>query len=402
MGSVRGDAHAGRLLLSAAGIAKLSVQSLATKTVKTYTSAGNKFLSFWEWHSGQPRLASFDKLPVSASSEWITSAFVAWAVDVDGIAPESARNYVMGVRTLFKLMGRGRLLSVMKDSLPSLVITGAKNAYPERRAPAKRAVTVAIVRRVVRWVRYGSDWPPLVRALFAALMLIDITTGHRMAELLYDRDVQLGSTIGAFQSISSDADFQPASLARAMQQQHQGPWALTTFDTKTRKRGEPFLSVIVNVGAAPDMCPATALREYWGARVTYAGIRASWSQDSLMFVDETGQPMSTHRFRKLFHSALDEAGIEDGETFTPHGMRVGAATALAAVGIPADVRAAIIGWAATANTGNVTMLSRYTRLSLETVVRAQRAIILLGEPVTQLELTTAAQRARPKRVQFHQ
>ena len=118
-----------------------------------------------------------------------------------------------------------------------------------------------------------------------------------------------------------------------------------------------------------------------------------------MFVDDTGQTMSTHKFRKLFHSALDEAGIEDGETFTPHGMRVGAATALAVVGIPADVRAAIIGWAATAKAGNATMLSRYTRMSLETVVRAQRAIIL-AEPVTLLELTTAAQRARPKRVQF--
>ena len=57
----------------------------------------------------------------------------------------------------------------------------------------------AIVRGVVRWVRHSSDWPPLVWALFLVLMLIDVTTGHRLAKLRYDRDVQLGSTIGTVQ-----------------------------------------------------------------------------------------------------------------------------------------------------------------------------------------------------------
>ena len=368
------------------------LHSLSGKTFSTYASATAKFLTFYAWFTGQPAFESLDLLPASATSAPVASAFIAWAVSINGMSPEGARSYYNGVRTMFKLVGLGPLLPVMKGSIIALVIRGAKNAFPERRALPKRAVTTDIITPVLDWVRLRSPWSPLTRAFFTAIALIDVTTGHRLAELLYDNKVQLGATIGSFHSIDTSPRFDTETLPQAMLHSHRGPWTLTTFDMKNRKRCDPFISVVVNVDDCPALCPATALRNYWGLRASHAGVNAGWTTDSHFFVDDRGKPWTTDRFRVLFTQALSAAGIPDPRSYTPHGMRVGLSSTMAALDIPADLRASIIGWAAAQSAGNTTMLSRYTRLSLERVLSTIRAVVT-SAPVTLLEHTTATRRA---------
>ncbi len=375
----------------------LSLASLAPSSSASYASAGRQFLSFWAYFTSSYVLSSFSSLPPEAATDAVLAAFVSWMAVEKKLAPASCRSYLLAVRSLLRLAGRGSSLPIHGGSTADRCLTGVSRIFnADRSRPPRSPLTVSILSRLKAWLANNLSpntnpctWPHFSRLLFFAVLTCSFAAGLRISELLPTasnplRGLRVSDVFG-FDEVTGDIH----PVVQAMRSRHLGPWVLFIRESKTDSSHAGLAKVVANLADGNICCPALALREFWEASLL-SGQRSD-SPDPLLFVTTSGSAYSDDSYRAHLTEALRSAGVPDAESYSTHSARIGAASSLVHAGVETSGVERALGWKPTC----APMVHRYSRTDFSDILKAQRAMFSVPSPTV---VNLRAVKARPTSV----
>ena len=264
--------------------------------MRAYSSAQKRYLAFCDTYNLPP-------LPVSEQLVCLFSAFLAH----QGLRAQTISTYLSGVRHLqvsagLKAPNRAdwpRFQYVLKGIMRSQT-SGARRRLP---------ITPFIMRKL-QGVWDGSSANPYVGRLLWAACCLGFFGFMRSGE---------------FTCQSADGE-PPIPVSAVSVDSHSAPTMVRVFLQKAKT--DPFGNgVCIFLGrSGSSLCPVSAILNYLAVRPQGAGPLLIW---------EDGTPLLREQFVHHVKRALNTAGIDES-CYSGHSFRIGAATAAAMAGVPAE------------------------------------------------------------------
>jgi hypothetical protein len=313
-------ARAGSDLISAAW---------APTTSSAYGTARSAFIQFWNsFREPSEAVDDFADLPASASSDAVMTGFVTWLAKFKGLAPRSIESYRAGVDSSFRLLDGRRGHS--RGPSVSLAMAGISRLYSKRQRPARRALSSDDLQRC--WSLLSKRGLPVLEGVHSSCLLAVLFWlffgVFRISELVWSRGARRGIRLGDV----SSADASPVVMAKDLAAlRYDGTWVVELDKTKTDQGGSGRVTAIGALGGS--VCPARALSQYLSyRRQRFGNCSGFWTDESPLFLDHSGEPLSDCSFHQAVRLVGEEAGLPGGDHFLSHSGRIGGASAAEAAG----------------------------------------------------------------------
>ena len=276
--------------------------------MKTYSSAQRRYLSFCQVYQVPP-------LPLSEVSVCLFAAFLAH----QGLKAQSISSYLSALRHLQVSSG---LPPPQRAEWPRLQYVLKGIARGQASAPQKRLPITATIMKGLQ-VACASMTASVVEArLLWAACCLGFFGFMRAGE--FTLDSRTASPSIRREDVAVDSHQHPSLVRIRLRRAKTDPFGhgVNIFVSRT------------NV----DLCPVAAILGYLAVRPQVEGA---------LLVHEDGSPLTRDQFVRLLKNALRAAGIDDS-AYAGHSLRIGAATAAAAAGVPAHVIKMLGRWESSA------------------------------------------------------
>ena len=286
------------------------VCGIASSTSRSYTSARKRYFAFCEQFSLPP-------LPLTERTACLFASFLTQ----QGLKPQSISVHLAALRHLEVSAGLNPLL---RAALPHLqyVLRGIKQAQDSASQRVRLPITAAIMRQLQKvW-----DNAPAVDQYQATMLWAACCLGF----------------FGFMRAGELSASFpgEPASIRASdvAVDSHSNPSMVRVF--LRRAKTDPFgKGVSIYLGKTDSsLCPVSAVLNFLAIRRPGEGP---------LFTHQNGAPLTRDQFVRGVKAALSAAQIAH-QNYAGHSFRIGAATAAAAVGVPAHIIKMLGRWSSEA------------------------------------------------------